>query len=145
MPNQVNLWAEVGANLIADDAEPALTLSNTGSGPGLRTLGLVAQSTASIDLAYLPTIQGGTTGTAALTVRKTVPGSISVGTLRISGGSTPSGAVLEFYEKGFVSITSVVLTTVANSDYAIRVQVGAETRWIPVFKDAAIVGAAAFA
>ena len=81
----------------------------------------------------------------ALSVRKTIPGNMSVGTLRISGNSLASGAVLEFYEKGFVSITSVVLTTVANTDYAIRVQVGLETRWIPLFKDAALFGTATFA
>ena len=69
---------------------------------------------------------------------------MSIGVLQIVGNSVASGAVLELRNKGFASITSVVLTTVANTDYAIRVQVGTETRWIPLFKDAAIIGAAAF-
>ena len=145
IPNLVNLHAEIGADLIGNDAEPALAVFNTGTGPGLRVLGLVAQSTASIDLAYIPTLQGGAAGTSPLTVRRTVPGSISVGALRISGNSTASQAVLEFYEKGFLSITSTVLTTVANTDYAIVVQVGLETRYLPLFKAAAIIGAAAYA
>lgn len=89
-------------------------------------------------------LTGAAAGSPVLTVRRTVPGNISVGVLRISGNSTASQAVLEFYEKGFVSITSVVLTTVANTDYAIRVQVGTETRYIVLFKDAGIIGAAGF-
>ena len=145
IPNLVNLHAEIGADLIGNDAEPALTISNTGTGPGLRTLGLVTQSTASIDVAYIPTLQGGAAGSNPVTIQRTVPGSISVGVLRISGNSTASQAVLEFYQKGFLSITSTVLTTVANSDYAIVVQVGLETRYLPLWKAAAIIGAAAYA
>lgn len=140
-----SLDSSVGADIVGNDAQPTLKLVNTSSGPGLLTLGLVATSTASIDKLYVPTIESASTTVAALTVRKTVPGNMSIGTLRISGNSLASGAVLEFYEKGFASITSVVLTTVANTDYAIRVQVGTETRWIPLFKDAAIIGAATFA
>ena len=145
MANLVNIWGESGADIIGDDAQPTLALSNTSTGPGLRVFGLVGTSTASIDLLYVPTIQSGNASLSALAVRKTIPGNMSVGTLRISGNSLASGAVLEFYEKGFVSITSTVLTTVANTDYAIRVQVGLETRWIPLFKDAALFGTATFA
>jgi hypothetical protein len=54
-----------------------------------------------------------------------------------------SGALVEF-TGGFISATSVVLTTVANTDYVIPVQIGLETRYSPVFKAAAVVGAAAF-
>ena len=140
-----NIDATSQADVIGNDAQPTLKLVNTSTGPGLLTLGLVATSTASIDKLYVPTIESASTTAAALTVRKTVPGNMSIGTLRISGNSLASGAVLEFYEKGFASITSVVLTSVANTDYAIRVQVGTETRWIPLFKDAAIIGAATFA
>ena len=60
------------------------------------------------------------------------------------GNSVASGAIMEFRNKSFISITSTVLTTVANTDYAIPVQVGLETRYIPVFKAAAIIGGAAF-
>ena len=145
MPNLVNLRAEIGADMIGNDAQPTLALFNTGTGPGLRVFGLVGTSTASIDLLYVPTVESANASLSAVTVRKTIPGNMSIGTLRISGNSLASGAVLEFYEKGFVSITSTVLTSVANTDYAIRIQVGLETRWIPLFKDAAIIGAATFA
>ena len=145
MANLVNIWGESQADIIGDDAQPTLALSNTSTGPGLRVFGLVGTSTASIDLLYVPTVESANASLSAVTVRKTIPGNMSIGTLRISGNSLASGAVLEFYEKGFVSITSTVLTSVANTDYAIRIQVGLETRWIPLFKDAAIIGAATFA
>lgn len=135
MPNLVNIHAEQDANIIGDDAQPTLALSNSSTGHGLQVDNLYVSNSARSSIITAP----------ALTIRRTLPGNISIGTLRISGNSTASGAVLDFVEKGFVSITSVVLTTVSNTDYAIRVQVGTETRWIPCFKDAAIIGAASFA
>lgn len=125
MANLVNIYAESGADIIGDDAQPTLKLDNSSTGEALRV------TTASA------------TG-PAMTVTKSAIGNMSVGLLKIQGNSIASGAVLEFSNKAFASITSVVLTTVANTDYAIRVQVGLETRWIPLFKDAAIIGAAAF-
>ena len=72
-------------------------------------------------------------------------GNQTVAPLRIMGNSMASGVAIEFQGKGsFISITSVVLTTVANTDYAIPVQVGLETRYIPTFKAAALIGGAAF-
>lgn len=105
---------------------------------------MVATSTASIDRVNGLYHDGSSATAPALTVNRTVVGNMSIGVLKIVGSSIASGAVLEFSQKGFASITSVVLTTVSNTDYAIRVQVGTETRWIPLFKDAAIIGAAAF-
>ena len=142
MANLVNLNAEIGADFIADDAQPALALKNTGSGPGLRTFGVVTTSTASIDKANVPQIDT-SSATGGLLVTRTVVGNMSIGVLRLQGNSVASGAMLEFSNKGFISITSVVLTTVANTDYAIPVQVGLETRYLPVFKAAGLVGAAA--
>ena len=143
MANLINLWAETGADIIGDDTSPALTLRNT-VGPGAEIRGLVTSSTASVDVLDVPILTRGAANSGVL-VRNTILGSASVGILRIQGTSMASGAVLEFTGKGaFASITSVVLTTVANTDYAIRVQVGLETRWIPLFKDAAIIGTAAF-
>ena len=127
MPNIVNLYAESNADMIGDDANATLTLSNSSTGADLR-VGTVEVESA----------------TSTVLVRQPVVGNMSIGVLRIQGNSVASGAVLEFTTKAFASITSVVLTTVANTDYAIRVQVGLETRWIPLFKDAAIIGAAAF-
>ena len=140
MANLINLNAESGANYIGDDAEPALAFSNSSTGPGLRLFGLVSTSGASIADADIT----GSLATRPAGIFTQVVGNMSIGVLRVVGNSVASGAVLEFSNKGFASITSVVLTTVANTDYAIRVQVGLETRWIPLFKDAAIIGAAAF-
>ena len=127
MPNIVNLYAESNADMIGDDANATLTLSNSSTGADLR----------------VGTVEG-ESATSTVLVRQPVVGNMSIGVLRIQGNSVASGAVLEFTTKAFASITSVALTTVANTDYAIRVQVGLETRWIPLFKDAAIIGAAAF-
>lgn len=140
MANLINLDAESGADLIGDDAQPAVAFRNTSTGPGLRSYGLVNTSTASVDIlnAYSQS------ATSPAGIFSQVVGNMSIGILRIAGNSVASGAAIEFSNKAFASITSVVLTTVANTDYAIRVQVGLETRWIPLFKDAAIIGAAAF-
>lgn len=89
------------------------------------------------------TLKSGASTQPALTVGKVVNSVQTVAGLRLEGSSVASGALIEF-RGGFVSCTSVVLTTVANTDYCIPVQVGLETRYIPVFKAAAIVGGAAF-
>ena len=145
MANLLNLDGETGADFIGDDAQPALALKNTSTGPGLRCFGFVNTSTASIDILNLTgNIIENSSATAGILLRNNTVGNMSIGVLRVQGNSVASGAVLEFTTKGFASITSVDLTTVANTDYAIRVQVGLETRWIPLFKDGAIIGAAAF-
>ena len=105
---------------------------------------LAMTGVASISSANIPTLNGAAAGTNPLTIQRTVPGSISIAVLRLSGNSTASQAMFEFYEKGFISITSTVLTTVANTDYAIVVQVGTETRYLPLYKAGAIIGAAAY-
>ena len=122
-----NLAASTNADITGDDANPTLTLTNTSTGPALRAA-IIDQPSA----------------TAGVQIKRSVVGNMSIGVLRIVGNSVVSGAMIEFTgTRAFASITSVVLTTVANTDYAIRVQVGLETRWIPLFKDAAIIGAAA--
>lgn len=79
----------------------------------------------------------------ALVIGRTGAGSQTIGMLTLNGSSLASGALMEF-KGGFISATSVILTTVANTDYVLPVQVGLETRYIPLFKAAAIVGGAAF-
>ena len=118
-----------------------MAIKNTSTGPGLRVFGLVATSQASIsDL----NVQSSLATEPSLIVKRDVVGNMSIGVAEFIGNSVVSGAMLEFSGPcAFISITSVVLTTVANTDYAIRVQVGLETRNIPLFKDAAIIGAAA--
>ena len=143
MSNLVNLFAESGADLIGDDVNPTLTIKNIGGGPGLRVEGLVLVSTASIDGLNLNSVSYGN-ATVPFSITRTVVGNQSIGVLRIVGNSVAYGAMIEFTNKGFISITSTVLTTVANTDYAIPVQVGLETRYIPLFKAAALIGGAAF-
>ena len=143
MANLQNWDGEAGADLIGDDAGPALTLSNSSTGPGLRVFGLVGTSTASIDVANAPIIESSAAAGGVL-IRRSVVGNQSIGVLRIQGSSQASGAIIEITQKGFISITSTVLTTVANTDYAIAVQVGLETRYMPLFKAAALIGGAAF-
>jgi len=126
-----NLDSDTEADLVGDDASPALNLKNTSTGPGLRTEGFVAVSTASIDNAVIAQVSGG---------------NLSIAVMRIvaAGASEPA---LSVETGGFASITSTVLTTVANTDFAIRVKIGTGTddifRWIPVFKDAALISASA--
>ena len=79
----------------------------------------------------------------ALVVGKTAVGVQTVAALKLNHSSIASGAMIQF-GGGFISLTSVILTTVAHTDYAIPVQVGLETRYIPVFKAAALIGGAAF-
>ncbi len=93
----------------------------------------------------VPAIQATTNNATnpALVIGRTVNGSATIGYLQFLGTSVASGAIMNF-AGGFISTTSVVLTTVANTDYAIPVQVGLEVRYIPLFKAAALIGAATF-
>ena len=79
----------------------------------------------------------------ALSVGRTLNGSATYAALNFLGTSVASGALMRF-EGSFISLTSVVLTTVANTDYALPVVVGGELRYIPLFKGAALIGGAAF-
>lgn len=125
MSNLVNLHGEQEAGIIGDDAQPTLTLENTSTGAALRLKA--------------------TSGAYALNIIPTSSGNASVAPVRFASLSTASAPIFEVAAiGGFVSCTSVVLTTVANTDYALRVKVGSEPRWIPLFKDAAIIGAATF-
>jgi hypothetical protein len=79
----------------------------------------------------------------ALTVGKTVAGSQTIAMLKILGSSLASGALINF-AGGFISLTSILTTSAAHFDYAIPVQVGLETRYIPVMKASGIFGGATF-
>ena len=130
MANIRNIDAESGANYIGDDAEPTLTLDNTSTGAGLLVKKLAIVSGASLS--------GGVWGIDAK------GGNVSLAPLTVTPSATASVPFLVVQTGGFASITSTVLTSVANTDYAIRVRVGADAyRWIPLFKDAALVGTSA--
>lgn len=89
------------------------------------------------------TLKSGVASQAALSVGRSVAGSQTVSALNIEGSSLASGALVNF-AGGFVSLTSVIFTSAAHFDYAIPVQVGLETRYIPVVKGTGLSGGAAF-
>lgn len=77
----------------------------------------------------------------AILVGRTVNGNASVAPLRIAGGSAASAAVLGI--RSAISITSIILTSAAQFDYAVAVEVNGEARYIPLIKAAGLIGAAA--
>lgn len=82
--------------------------------------------------------------TPALTVGRTVAGNLTSAAMKFLGSSIASGALMQF-DGGFISCTSVVLSTVANIDYMLPVVVGpGNVRYIPLVKAAGIIGGATF-
>ncbi len=79
----------------------------------------------------------------ALNLRRTAAGSPTIAPLRIDGTSAASAALLGF-GGGFISLTSIVLTTVANFDYALPVELNGVKRYIPLVAAAGLIGGAAF-
>ncbi len=132
MANIRNIDAETGANYIGDDAQPSLTFANSSTGPGLSIGRLHVSSGASIDILTAGGVYA-------------IAGTVTVSPLQITPSALASAPAIRVATGGYASITSVVLTTVANTDYAIRVWVAGQPRWIPVFKDAALIDAAAVA
>lgn len=122
------------ADLIGDDAQPALNLRNVGTGPALRAEGIVGASGASIDQLNL-------VGRGAGSI---LAGNATVGQqLIFSHPSRASGAILKF-TGGLISASSILATTggVAGT-YAVRVVVPSGVfGWIPIYPDAAVTGAA---
>lgn len=148
MANLINLWAESGANIIGDDAEPTLELTNSSTGPGLRVGRLNAVSTASIDVANLPKITGAAAGSPVLELEKTVAGNYSTSTLKLTGSSVASGCVIELTGTAFTSVMSI--DWAAGDDWAtagaIRVKStdGDTMYWIPLLPDSALEAVAPF-
>ncbi len=143
MANLPNLDAEVGADYIADDAQPGVAFRNTGTGPGLRVYGLVSTSAASIDLGFIPTIRAPTATAVALELDRAVEGNSTVAILQLNLGSTASGPIFELGEQGFVSCTTILFTTGATAGVgAIRVKHGDNYKWIPVLPDGSVTAGA---
>lgn len=134
MPNLSNLNAEIGADLIGDDAQPTLRLRNTSTGPGLVSEGFAAVSTASID--KIEVVGGGTGNILA--------GNATIGIqFALSNPSRASGAFLKI-NGGAVSLATIKSTTggVAGTYGARIVLPNGEFGWIPIYPDAAITAAA---
>lgn len=125
---------------------PAIGIYSTASGSPIKAT--VINSSVDIDsvaasVVAAVDIRSGASAYPAITIGKTINGSATQAALNFLGTSVASGAVMRF-EGSFISLTSVVLTTVANTDYALPVVVGGELRYIPLFKGAALIGGAAF-
>lgn len=133
MPVLPNLQADP-ADMIGDDAQPALTLRNTGAGPALRAEGFVGASGASIDQLNLVGTGAGNILAANATVGMQ---------LIFSTPSRASGAVIKF-TGGLISASSILATTggVAGT-YAVRVVLPSGVfGWIPIYPNGAVTGAA---
>ena len=78
----------------------------------------------------------------SITIGRSVAGNASQAALKFLTPSVASGAMMGFAAGGFISCTSVILTSVADIDYVIPVELNGEARYIPVLKAAGIIGAA---
>ena len=79
-----------------------------------------------------------------LEITRDVVSSPTIALIKFGPVSAASAPAMEFTTGSFVSVTSVVLTTVANIKGAVRVKVGNVNYWIPLVLDAGLVGAGAF-
>lgn|SRR3990167_6628178 len=152
MANINNLDAEIGANLIGDDAQPAVAFSNSSTGPGLRAFGTVLTSTATVDFADIAavrlsstvTISSGATATRPVSIARTVYASPTVALMSfgISGASAP---VVELLGHAFTSAVSLIFAASGNwaGMGAIRVKYpdGTTYGWIPVLPDGQVTAA----
>lgn len=159
MANLINIDAEIGANMIGDDAQPTLSLTNSSTGPGFQVDRLVVTSTATIggDVNFAGTTAGLTTITAPVTLISTTTnvtslniirtqignGSVALMVLSVSGASVP---VFEFQRNAMVSAVSIVFAASANwaGLAVVRVKQNDNTTlgWIPILPSAVVTAAA---
>lgn len=150
---------EGGGQILADagTTQAALKINNDSAGYSA----LAIQSTASGAAVQISGIQGigidadakdanavagdfrsNATGGRALIVGSTVVGSPTIAAFKVLHPSVASGAVMEL-GGGFISCTSVILTSVAHIDYVFPVSLNGVIRYIPAFAAAAVQGGAA--
>lgn len=153
MSNLIDLWAESQASFIGDDANAALTITNSSTGAGLQVDKLVVTSTATIagqinlagSLTGGVTISSNATLGVPLTMTRTVIGSPSVAmhTYLVSGASVP---VFEFKANALVSAVSIVFAASANwaglSAVRVKFSDGTTYGWLPVLPSAVVTAAA---
>ena len=131
MSNIINLDAETGADYIGDDAQPAVSFSNSSTGPGLQVDRFV--NTSSATLAQVNINAG------ALAANASIAG------LNFGRTSVASGAVMAFLGGAYVSAVSLIF--VAGTGWAgmgaIRVVRSDGTfGWVPVLPDGQVTAAA---
>lgn len=151
--NLVDLWSETQASFIGDDAQPALTITNSSTGAGLQVDRLVVTSTATIaggvsfagTLNSVLTITSNTTLAIPLSLVRTVIGapSVALQTYQVSGASVP---VFEFKNNALVSAVSIVFAASGNwaglSVVRVKFSDGTTYGWIPVLPSATVTAAA---
>ena len=153
--NIYDLDNEYGGQILSDSGTgaPALQVNSNAAGqPAIAVYSTASGAPVIVDnpqfgnvstLAPGARFRSTATGARALEVLSTVAQDPGVAPLRIAHLSAASAANMQF--GSFVSCTSIVLTTVANIDYVVRVALGDGTfRSIPLIKDAGVIGSAAF-
>lgn len=148
MANIINLNAEVGANYIGDDAQPALRIENSSTGPGISVDKLLTTSQATVaalNVAQLALVSGATISSLTL-AQGILAGNATVGmAIAIPTPSVASGAAIKLSGQAFVSAISLVFAASANwaGMGAIRVVRSDGTfGWIPVLPSAVVTAAA---
>ena len=138
---------EYGGVILSDSGTgaPALRLNSNDAGqPALSILSTASANPVQFDAIDLPVrFRATATIVPAVSFGRSVNGTASIAPVRFLGASAASGAILGF-QSGCISCTSIVLTSVANTDYVIPIEINGEARYIPVFKAAAVIGGAAF-
>lgn len=142
MANLINIDAEAGANMIGDDSQPTLELSNSGGGLGLDVKGLSVASTASIDVAKIPTLTS--TSLTADVTRSVSAAAATITAFRFTGSSIASGAIFALLNNSaFVSTTTIDVTVADQVGGAIRVvKPNGTFGWIPVYTDEQVTAVA---
>lgn len=151
--NIYNLTNEnTGGQIVTYDAGPSLEIANLGTGFNLN---LISSPTTSLNVVGAP-VGGNTIAPAvrfvsaasagnALVVTRTVAASPTVPLVFFGHMSAASAPIFEFVAGGgFVSVTSIVLTTAAHFAGVIRIKVGDLFYGIPAVRDAGLVGTGAF-
>lgn len=146
MANILNINAEQGANIIGDDAQPTLSLTNTSTGPGLYVGPMVSVSGASIaQILGNPVITSNATAVNIAQMTRTVIGSPSVALamFSVSGASIP---VFEFQANALVSAVSIIFAAgtgwAGMSGVRVKFSDGTTYGWIPVLPNAVFTAAA---
>ena len=150
MSNIVDLFAESQASLIGDDTQPALTITNSSSGPGLSTNRLLAANatitTANIANATIANLGISSATIASLTVNAGIlAANATIVGLSLVGASAASGAAFSFKNDGLVSAVSIVFGASGNwagLRVARVVLANGEFGWIPVLPNAVVTAAA---
>lgn len=141
-----NIDAEIGANMIGDDAQPTLRFENTSTGPGLSVDRLVVTSSATIaGLDFGGSFTANTTTKVPVIFDRSTLAGATIGYIRFVS-STASGALINLSAQGFVSAVSIVFAASANwaGLGAIPVTRSDGTlAWIPVLPPAVVTAAVA--